>query len=255
MWSYPHIIAHRGGGTLAPENTMAAMRCGLARGFRAVEFDVMLSQDGIPMVLHDPVLGRTVAGVGNVSDHTAQQLAGMDAGSWFGTKYCGERVPTFEQIARFCIANNIWMNVEIKPAPGLAGQTGKVVGEITRRLFRDAIADADLPAWHQASLPLFSSFSFEALLAAKAAVPEIPRGFLANPIPVDWRQRLEQLEAVALHTNHITLSPTQVTLVKSAGYGLLCYTVNQPARAREIMAWGVDALCTDRLDLIGPEFS
>src|SRR3954465_6157212 len=80
MWPYPTIIAHRGGGTLAPENTLAAMRCGLARGFHAVEFDVMLSQDGVPVVVHDPVLGRTVAGSGNVADHTARQLAAMDAG-------------------------------------------------------------------------------------------------------------------------------------------------------------------------------
>ena len=55
MWPFPKIIAHRGGGTLAPENTLAAMRCGLSHGFRAVEFDVMLSGDGVPVLMHDPV--------------------------------------------------------------------------------------------------------------------------------------------------------------------------------------------------------
>jgi len=54
MWPYPKVIAHRGGGTLSPENTLAAMQCGLDYGFAAVEFDVMLSKDGIPVLMHDP---------------------------------------------------------------------------------------------------------------------------------------------------------------------------------------------------------
>ena len=66
MWPYPKIVAHRGGGKLAPENTLAAVRCGLSHGFHAVEFDVMLSKDGIPMLMHDPHFGRTVAGAEKV---------------------------------------------------------------------------------------------------------------------------------------------------------------------------------------------
>ena len=64
MWPYPRILAHRGGGTLAPENTYAGLRCGMAAGFRAIEFDVMLARDGVPVVMHDPGLGRTVRGSG-----------------------------------------------------------------------------------------------------------------------------------------------------------------------------------------------
>ena len=79
MWPYPRTLAHRGGGTLAPENTLAALRCGLAYGYRAVEFDVMLASDGVPVVVHDPELGRTVAGSGHINDYTAAQL-GADGG-------------------------------------------------------------------------------------------------------------------------------------------------------------------------------
>lgn len=254
MWPYPKIIAHRGGGTHAPENTLAAMCCGLTYGFRAVEFDVMLSKDGIPVLMHDDCLGRTVRGTGNVHDYTVQQLLTMDAGSWFGPEFAGEPVATFERIVHFCRANRIWMNIEIKPAPGLAEQTGYVVAELTQRLFAEEISSY-VPGLNDDSLPLFSSFSIEALSAARAVAPKIPCGYLTNAISPDWREQLDQLGAMALHTNHNHLSAKQAHMVKEAGFGLLCYTVNDPIRARDILAWGVDAFCTDRLDVIGPHFT
>lgn len=254
MWTYPKIVvAHRGGGKFAPENTLAAMRCGLSYGFHAVEFDVMLSKDGIPILMHDPSFGRTVAGIGNVSDKTAQELAAMDAGSWLSGKFAGEPVPTFAQVADFCNKNDIWMNVEIKPVLGAEQQTGRAVAELTRQLFAAEIA-AHAARVNDASLPLLSSFSFDALLIAKAAVPEVPRAYLADVIPPDWHESLDILGAVALHTNHKNLSAVQTQAIKQAGFGLFCYTVNDPMRAREILSWGVDAFCTDRIDLIGPDF-
>ncbi|MGB9107283.1 MAG: glycerophosphodiester phosphodiesterase family protein, partial [Telluria sp.] len=60
--------------------------------------------------------------------------------------------------------------------------------------------------------------------------------------------------AVAIHANHRHLTRQQAVDVKAAGFGLFCYTVNDPARARVLLAWGVDAFCTDRIDLIGPDF-
>ncbi|RZI40650.1 glycerophosphodiester phosphodiesterase [Herbaspirillum sp. HC18] len=254
MWFYPKVLAHRGGGTLAPENTLAGMRCGHAHGFRAVEFDVMLSSDSIPVLMHDPEFGRTVRGTGRVCDTTAGQLAKMDAGAWRGPEFAGEPVPAYEQVVQYCKANGIWMNVEIKPAPGFEVRTGQVVAEWTRRLFAAEIA-AHVPGANDATLPLFSSFSFESLVAAKEAAPELPRGYLVDVIPPDWRDRLQALDAIALHTNHKNLLPERAHAVKQAGYGLFCYTVNTPERAREIFGWGVDAFCTDRIELIGPDFA
>jgi glycerophosphoryl diester phosphodiesterase len=145
------------------------------------------------------------------------------------------------------------MNVEIKPAPGFDEQTGEVVAKLTRHLFEKEIA-LHIAGTNDNVLPLFASFSFEALRAAKLAAPEIPRGYLVDVIPDDWYQRVLALDAVALHTNHINLSAARAREIKKAGVGLFCYTVNEPSRAKEILSWGVDAFCTDRIDLIGPDF-
>ena len=243
MWPYPRILAHRGGGTLAPENTLAALRCGLAYGYRAVEFDVMLASDGVPVVVHDPELGRTVAGSGHVSDYTADELGSMDAGAWFGPEFAGEGVPTFAAVAAYCKAQRIWMNIEIKPAPGFDVATGAAVARATRDYFAKEIADGEL-------LPLLSSFSIDALQAARQAAPELARGWLVEAIPADWAQQAKELGVVALHCDHTQLTPDVARTIKDGGYGLFCYTVNTPERASELLAWGVDGFCTDRIDLI-----
>jgi glycerophosphoryl diester phosphodiesterase len=258
MWTYPTFLAHRGGGKLAPENTIAALRCALAHGFRAVEFDVMLARDGVPVVLHDPYLGRTIAGSGHVYDYDAAELVAMDAGAWFGPAFAGEPVPLFTQFVAFCKAHAIWMNIEIKPAPGFEAATGKAVAELTRAMFGLDIAQ-DGPM-----VPLLSSFSDVALAAAREAAPDLPRALLLDTLESGWEAGCEagceagweaaarRLDAVAIHTSHKHLTAALAGQVKAAGFGLFCYTVNEPARAREILGWGVDALCTDRIDLIGP---
>ena len=256
-WPYPRVAAHRGGGTLAPENTMAAMRCGFDHGFRAVEFDVMLAQDGVPVVLHDHRLGRTVPGTAEVATLTWSQLTAMDAGSWFGAAYCDETVPMFEQVFRFCSERHIWMNIEIKPSPGTEHQTGHIVAGLAQQWVSAYDENVSLDSPLHSSLfllPLLSSFSFDALIAAQTAAPDLPRGWLVDQVPADWLARLQSIDAMALHVNQKNLTQALVEQIKTAGFNVFCYTVNDVARAAELFGWGVDALCTDRLDLIAPGF-
>ena len=239
MWTYPKVLAHRGGGRLAPENTLAAMRCGLAHGFNAVEFDVMAVRDGGLVLMHDPELGRTVAGHGRVADFSVEELTRMDAGAWFGAAFVGETVPSFAAVADFCLQQGIWMNVEIKPADGAEVETGRLVGA----------ACAALPA----GAVLLSSFSFAALAAAKLSAPAVPRALLVERVPKDWQAQLQALDAVALHTKASFLRPDDAAAIKQGGYGLFCYTVNDPAQAKALLAMGVDAFCTDCIDLIAAD--
>jgi glycerophosphoryl diester phosphodiesterase len=240
MWTYPRVLAHRGGGTLAPENTIAALRCAVALGFRAVEFDVMAVRDGGLVLMHDPILGRTIRGEGSVANFTVNELSAMDAGSWHSLPFAGEPVPGFIAVADFCLAHGLWMNVEIKTVPGMDAHTGQQVAAVCKRLPAGSV--------------LLSSFSLGALRAAQAAAPEVPRALLVQTIPDDWERQLHTLAAVALHVDARSLNAAQAKAVKRAGFGLLCYTVNQPEHARVLRCLGVDAICTDRPDLIGASF-
>ncbi|MCO8591853.1 glycerophosphodiester phosphodiesterase [Burkholderia multivorans] len=241
-WPYPRVVAHRGGGTLAPENTLAALDEGARRGHRMVEFDAKLSADGVTFLLHDDTVERTSNGRGAAAGMRYAALAALDAGAWRDARFAGERMPTLEAAAARCIALGLAANVEIKPCPGRERDTG-------RRVAADAAA-----YWRGAAVPpLLSSFSFEALREARETAPELPRGMLYETVPPDWHaQVVDALGCVSLHADHTRLDETQVRAIKAAGLRILVYTVNDLARARELVRWGVDAVCTDRIDLIGP---
>ncbi len=240
-WPYPRMLAHRGGGALAPENTLAGLRCALAHGFRAVEFDVMALHDGTLVLMHDIELGRTVRGTGRVADRPAADLVGADAGTWFSPQFAGEPVPTFAEAVAYCLRHGLWMNAEIKPAPGLEMKTGALLAQ----------ACAALPA----GSVLLSTSSAEALAAARQAAPSVPRALLVGAVPDDWHRELTGVAAVALHVQAQCLTAVQALAIKKAGFGLLCYTVNEPQIARQLLAMGTDALCTDRLDLMPANFA
>ena len=242
-WPYPRVIAHRGGGTLAPENTLGAIRHGAALGFRGVEFDVMLAGDATPVLIHDETFERTTSGRGSVPATAYAQIEKFDAGAWHSEAFRGERVPTLVAAANLCRQLGVWANVEIKPAKGYEAQTGRAVGQLTLELWRGATL-----------APVVSSFSMDALAAAKEVAPALPRGMLVGKIPADWHSRMQTLGCVALHCDFRELTEALAGAIHSAGYAVLCWTVNDPAEAAKLFAWGVDCIVTDRLDLIGPGF-
>lgn len=242
-WPYPRVVAHRGGGSLAPENTLAAIDTGARLGLKMIEFDAKLAADDVVFLLHDDTVNRTSDGRGQAAGMTYGQIAELDAGSWYDERFAREPMPTLEQVAARCAAHSLAANIEIKPCPGREVQTGGVVAKEAARLW----ADAALP-------PLLSSFSFEALAAARDAVPALPRGLLFGHVPGDWRAQTDALGCVSLHADHRALDAGLVADIKAAGLCILAYTVNDPARARMLGEWGVDTICTDRIDLIGADF-
>jgi glycerophosphoryl diester phosphodiesterase len=243
-WPYPRIICHRGGGLLAPENTLAALRYARNLGFEGVEFDVKLSSDDVPVLFHDDTLERTTDGSGPVADVRFDAITQFDAGSWFANEFSGEPVPAFAAASALCKEAGLWANIEIKPCPGREQVTGRIVARMAKLLWRGAA----LP-------PLLSSFSTEALSAAHSEAPELPRALLCTDIPDDWEQSMDRLQCAALHCAFDRLNKDAVTAIQATRRGVLAYTVNDSVEAIDLLDMGVDALITDQLDVIGPHFA
>ncbi|BEV72671.1 MULTISPECIES: glycerophosphodiester phosphodiesterase [unclassified Paludibacterium] len=238
-WPYPRIFAHRLGGALAPENTLTGLRRGYKIGARAVECDVKLSADGVLFLLHDDTLERTTNGQGLAGALTMAELRQLDCGIKHHKAYRGEVLPTLEELAAFCVEHGVAVNLEIKPNPGQDEETGRKVALAARALWQGA-----------AIPPLLSSFSPAALRAARQAVPELPRGYLVEEIPLDYLSEMSQCAAAALHADHQHLTQALVQKLHGQGYRVMAYTVNEPLRARKLLSWGVDMICSDRPDLL-----
>jgi glycerophosphoryl diester phosphodiesterase len=239
-WPYPKTIAHRGAGKLAPENTLAAIRLGVAHGYRACEFDVKLSRDGVPLLLHDDTFDRTTNATGRAADNDWSAIAQIDAGAWHSSAYSGESIPTYAAIAAYCIANDVAVNCEIKPSTGLERETGTAVALATKSLFATSKIT-----------PLLSSFSTEALLAVREAAPELPRAHLfQDPLPAGWLARCKQVDAIALDANWKSLTAEIVQHAHDNGLYVACYTCNEISDAERLWSWGVDSVITDAVDRI-----
>ena len=248
-WPYPRWVAHRGAGKLAPENTLASFRLGAAQGYRMFECDVKLSVDGVPFLMHDATLSRTTdvaQGLGSGAsavggDHPWSALAQLDAGGWHSRAFAGEPLPTLANIAHYCLANGLFLNIEIKPTPGLERRTGEEVAQHAAQRW----AGADVP-------PLLTSFEPEALAGARDTRPELPRGLLLDTLWTGWLETALALDCVAIVCNHALWDTSSVRQAKSAGFRTLSYTVNDEWAAQRLLDLGTDAIITDRVDLFVP---
>ena len=240
-WPYPLWIAHRGAGTLAPENTLAAFRLGAQHGYRCFECDVKLSADGVAFLMHDATLARTTNGQGVAGELPWVTLSQLDAGAWHSRTYAGETLPTLEALARWLRRNGFTLDLEIKPTPGHDVATGRAVALRVRELW----AGAAVP-------PLLSSFSAQALRAAQEAAPELPRALLLDEPWPGWEDVAQSLACVAIITNHRLMDGALIGRIKAAGWRALCYTVNDTADAQRLQALGIDGLVTDAVDRFVP---
>ncbi len=240
-WPYPKWIAHRGAGTLAPENTLAAFRKGAEYGYRMFECDAKLSADDVVFLMHDATLQRTTNGQGIGGEQSWQQLSQLDAGSWHSRHFSGESLPTLANLAHYCIRNGYFLNIEIKPTPGLEFKTGDIVAQQAAQLWQ-----------HEAVLPLLTSFQVESLKGAKKAAPELPRGLLLHSLPEGWLDIAKSLDCCAVVCQYALWTSESVAAVHSAGMRCLSYTVNDEWATQHLMALGTDSIITDRVDAFSP---
>lgn len=229
----PKVIAHRGSSRQAPENTLASLHLAGQQGIKWVEIDVMLSGDGIPIIFHDDYLSRTTNGEGLVYKTPLAELKKLDAGSWKSEEYQQEKIPTLREALAVISHYGMGLNLELKPCEGLEEETVAASIEVLKQYW-----PSELPL-------LLSSFSYFALVSAKALWPDIELGYNVSAIPQAWQERLEHLDCQGLHIHQCFFDVDQVTAIKAAGYKILAFTINDQALALSLFEQGLDAVFSD----------
>jgi glycerophosphoryl diester phosphodiesterase len=246
--SGPLVFAHRGGCALGPENTIAAFDLGLAAGADGLELDVHLSADGIPVVHHDVTLDRTTGSSGPISAATADELARVDAGYRFADQHGAfpfrhQRVgvPTLlEVLRRYSDAliiiemkvDSTEMGLAVAAAVRETGGVGRVCaagfGPRSMRAARTALPEMDFSACHpEVRLALYRSW---------AGFPVRHAAYGGYQVP-EFAGRLR------------VVSPRFVRHAHRAGLQVQVWTVDDQPDMERLLAWGVDALISNRPDL------
>lgn len=227
-------VGHRGAAAHAPENTVASFDEAIRLGARAVEFDVRLTSDGVPIVLHDDTVDRTTNGRGPVAELSRFDLLRLDAGSWMHQRFVGTRIPTLDE-ALLAIGPHAMPVLELKTA---------VPPEILLRSLRKFDLEHDA---------LVISFHEQWLVPLRTASRDLPLGLLSDGWTPDLPERANALAAptggyLVLNVDH--LSPAQIAAAEARGLEVWCYTANDVGMVAACAAMGITGIITDRPDLI-----
>lgn len=227
---HPQIVGHRGARGLAPENTLPAFAIAAELDIDGVEFDVQRTADGALVVFHDDEVDRVTTGSGTLWEMTLDQVQALDAGVRFGARFTGTRVPTLRETLEYLKTTRLLLFIELKDPwrfPGMAQQCVELVRElglVERTMFR--------------------SFYHDVLHELYAIAPEIALSAL-------WDDRLPAADEVtwkAVDAPHELLTPANIRQMQARGQQVTAWTVNDVARAQELMDAGIDGLCTDYPD-------
>lgn len=236
--SMPAVVAHRGAGAFAPENTAAAVKLAVELGATWCEVDVTISADGVAVIHHDAELERCTNGQGLVIQHSLAELKKLDAGSWFDAKYHQQRIMTLSELLSLANELHLGLNLEIKPTVGREVET---VTAITQAL-------SDTPCQQHV---LLSSFNARALYEAKRQMPDVTRALNTEAIPLDWQQRVAEIAAQGLHFQQEFFDPQQVKAINNSGIHCAVFTVNDAQTAQQLLSAGVNTVFSDYPNLFG----
>ena len=217
----------------APENTLAGLREAARQGCRWVEIDVRLTADDGLVLMHDPTVDRTTAAAGRVRELPLARLAALDAGARFGAAFAGERIPALADAIGVAHALALRLDIELKCDPG---DSAAVAAALVREIGR---------AWRADEPPLISSFDPTALALVRDARADLPVALVTPTLSDAWRDAFEALGATSLHVGERGLARAAVKPLVAEGIGIGVYTVNDAARAKELLSWGVAGIFSD----------
>jgi len=226
------VAAHRGASDTHPENTVPAFREALRLGVHQIEFDVYLSRDGVPVVMHDPTIDRTTNGSGSVTDFTLDQLRQLDAGGWKNQRFAGTRVPTLEEVLAM-MPPNVWLNVHLRGGRESGRATAAKIVRHNRT--------------HQA----FIACGREAALGAREIDPSIlicnmeGQGHDARYVDTTLQQRDQVIQLIGGMA-----TPDLIERLHRHGLVINFCCTNDPADLEKIFAHGIDFPLTDRVGVM-----
>ena len=227
------IIAHRGNSSEFPENTLPAFESGVKLGADLVELDYHHSADGVPVVLHDEMLSRTTDAdelfrvkQPLVSGYKHSDLCRLDAGAWFDLEFAGTRLPTLEESIDAIQRGSVTL-VERK-----AGDAATCVKLLEKKQLLDRL--------------VVQSFDWEYVSQCRKLAPNLVLAALGGKPLND--KRLEMAAATGAQIiawDHKEIMRPQIEAIHAKGLKAWVYTVDDPARAKQLMAAGIDGIITN----------
>ncbi|WP_414556874.1 glycerophosphodiester phosphodiesterase [Bacillus swezeyi] len=246
----PHkvdVIAHRGASGYAPENTMAAFDRALKMKSDYIELDVQMSKDGELVIIHDTTVNRTTDIDSQipvpVQDLTLDELRKLDAGSYFGPEFAGERIPTFEEVLdRY--KGKIGMLIELKEPARYPGIEEKVAAALKERRM-------DKPKHDKV---IIQSFNFESVRKIHELLPSMPTGVLTSLSSDLTNAKLKEFSGYADYVNanlkNVAADATLVSRIHALGMKITPWTVRSRAEVAPLLQAGVDGIVTDYPDYV-----
>lgn len=227
------IIAHRGASGHAPENTLAAFKKAVALGATFIETDLQLSRDARFVAIHDDSVDRTTNGQGKVHDQTLTALRRLDAGSWFGSEFVGERIPTLEEILEFAKKHDVVFYLELKPSGSWGGEHALI----------GALRDSG-----EVARVVVISFDPSILAGLRKIEPTLMTGVLYDGQLADPLRSAVEVGARQIVVRGDLVSPAMIEQARQKDLQVVCWTINHPAHIRMLIAAGVDGIMSDYPD-------
>ena len=229
------LIAHRGASGHAPENTLAAFKKAVALGTNFIETDLHLTRDARLVAIHDGTVDRTTNGKGAVHDMTLAELRRLDAGSWFGSEYVGERIPTLDEITAFAKKYDVVFYLEMKPGGSWGGEHALIGG---------------LRESGEIARTVVISFDAEILAGVRKIEPTLMTGLLYDGQIEKPLERALEVGARQLAVRGDLVTPELLIDARKKDLQVVCWTVNYAAHMRLLMSAGVDGIMSDYPDLL-----
>ena len=224
------VIAHRGASAAAPENTAAAFGHALTAGVDAIETDIRVSRDGVPVLFHDQDLMRVANSRSKVTDLTAAELASVDVGAWMGPAFSGQGVPTLAWLAERCQPNtSLLLDLKVEGSAAAIAEALKSTGFPADRAY--------LCAWTE-----------DQATDIRTHLPDTHMVYIEEATPHDdqsWIQSVALRGYDSMSLDHASLDSRTVREAHAHGLTVFTWTVNNPSDIQRVQDMGVDGIICD----------